>query len=39
MAVMVSGPAIAQNYPERPIRVIVQFSPGGNVDTAARVIA
>jgi len=26
-------------YPVRPVRVIVQFAPGGNVDTAARVIA
>lgn len=31
--------AQAADYPSRPIRLIVQFSPGGNVDTAARVIA
>ena len=29
----------AAEYPARPVRLIVQFSPGGNVDTAARVIA
>ncbi len=29
----------AENYPNRPVRLIVQFSPGGNVDTTARVIA
>ncbi len=39
IAAVASGAAYAQNYPERPVRVIVQFSPGGNVDTAARVIA
>ena len=29
----------AADYPSRPVRVIVQFSPGGNVDTAARVVS
>lgn len=28
----------AQNYPNKPIRLIVAFSPGGVVDTAARVL-
>lgn len=31
--------AAAAEYPVRPIRLIVQFSPGGNVDTAARIVA
>lgn len=32
-------PAIAQDYPSRPIRVIVPFSPGGAVDGPMRIIA
>lgn len=38
MAFLVS-PAFAQNYPAKPIVLIVPFSPGGGADVAARVIA
>ena len=34
-----SGIAVAQTYPERPIRVIVPFSPGGAVDGPMRLLA
>src|SRR5205814_1784857 len=32
-------PAPAQNYPSRPVRVIVPLPPGGAVDTVVRAMA
>ena len=36
---LMSSPAYAQTYPEKPVRVIVSYAPGGNADTLARIIS
>ena len=37
-ALVFSGGATAQGYPEKPIRVIIPFSPGGAGDTVFRIV-
>jgi tripartite-type tricarboxylate transporter receptor subunit TctC len=34
----VSGIAMAQSYPSRPVRIVVSFTPGGSFDITARLI-
>lgn len=34
-----AAPAWAQEWPAKPIRIVVPYPPGGNVDGAARIIA
>ena len=37
--IIVSAGACAQNYPVRPIRLVLGFPPGGSTDLVARVVA
>lgn len=38
-AVAFGGTAVAQSYPQRTIKIIVPFAPGGATDVAGRVVA
>jgi len=37
--ILFAGPATAQSYPAKPIKLIVPFPPGGPIDTMARFMA
>ena len=38
-ACALGGPVAAQAYPDKPIKLIVPYPPGGPIDTTARVVA
>jgi tripartite-type tricarboxylate transporter receptor subunit TctC len=39
LAATLAGPAAAQEWPSRNVKLIVPYPAGGNVDTAARIVA
>jgi tripartite-type tricarboxylate transporter receptor subunit TctC len=39
LALGTQAPSSAQNWPERPVKLIVPFAPGGPIDTMARFMA
>lgn len=36
---MVAGPVVAQQYPNRPVRMVIGFPPGGGTDIMGRIIS
>lgn len=39
LAIAASGIAFAQDYPNKPIRMVIPYTPGGSIDTVGRLVA
>ncbi|MGB9042562.1 MAG: tripartite tricarboxylate transporter substrate binding protein, partial [Pseudolabrys sp.] len=38
-ALALAGPAVAQNFPTRPVTMVIPFAAGGPQDTIGRIVA